>query len=348
MFRMSLLVMLMLTGVSKVPGQDAALPTSRDASTSRKVPTPRDTIPLEKLKTMAARNASAEFDPNRFITPHMPIAIRQENRGGPVYQEGVSYTFLVHSMKFASMCRLGDGRIAMIGTGWLDGTDKEQRGSFLSYSSDEGKKWSQPVEFHRGLERPQLVSLGGNRLMIIPGDDDGFLCHSDDAGKKWTEKKPFPRLSDGRITYHKGSALVEKDVVSAIFMATGEPHGPVQWRAQSLLRRSRDGGKTWQEGIWLPPQWQTSEGSITRATDGALVVSLRTAQPADFPSFSDHWRRITTARSSDEGKTWTDHQVHFRYGKVHTDLITLKDGRILMTYAARMGELEGKVYHGIE
>ena len=40
--------------------------------------------------------------------------------------------------------------------------------------------------------------------------------------------------------------------------------------------------------------------------------------------------------------------MHFKYGKVHTDLITLKDGRILMTYAARMGELEGKVYHGIE
>jgi len=348
MFRITVLLVFLVAGLPDLAGQDAGLPTSRDASTPRKVPTPRDTIPLEKLKTMAARNASAEFDPNRFITPHMPIAIRQENPAGPVYQEGTSYTFLVHSMKFATICRLGDGRLAMIGTGWLDGTDKEQRGSFLSYSVDEGKRWSQPVEFHRGLERPQLVSLGGNRLMVIPADDDGFLCLSQDGGKQWSEKTQFPRLGDGRITYHKGSVLVEKEVVSAIFTAAVEPHGPVQWRAQSLLRRSHDGGKTWKEGTWFPPQWQTSEGSITRATDGALVVSLRTAQPEDFPSFSDHWRRITTARSMDEGKTWTDHQVHFKYGKVHTDLITLKDGRILMTYAARMGELEGKVYHGIE
>ncbi|MBA63286.1 MAG: hypothetical protein CMJ76_13090 [Planctomycetaceae bacterium] len=327
---------------------DAGFPTSKDLSTLKKVPTPYESIPLEKLKTMAARNASAEFDPNRFITPHMPIAIRQENPMGPVYQEGISYTFLVHSMKFASICRLGDGRIAMIGTGWLEGTDKEQRGSFLSYSADEGRKWSQPVEFHRGLERPQLVSLGGDHLMIIPSDDDGFYCLSEDAGKTWNEKKPFPRLSDGRITYHKGSVLVEDDVVSAVFMANVEPHGPVKWTAQSLLRRSRDGGKTWPEGIWLPRQWQTSEGSVTRAADGALVVSLRTAQSADYPSFSDHWRRITTARSTDDGKTWTDHQVHFKYGKVHTDLITLQDGRLLMTYATRMGELENKVYHGIE
>ena len=50
----------------------------------------------------------------------------------------------------------------------------------------------------------------------------------------------------------------------------------------------------------------------------------------------------------DDGKTWTDHQVHFRYGKVHTEMITLRNGDILLTYAARMGELEGKMYHGIE
>ena len=50
----------------------------------------------------------------------------------------------------------------------------------------------------------------------------------------------------------------------------------------------------------------------------------------------------------DNGRTWTDHQVHFRYGKVHTKLLTLRNGDILMTYAVRMGELEGDMYHGIE
>ncbi len=120
------------------------------------------------------------------------------------------------------------------------------------------------------------------------------------------------------------------------------------WSAGSLLRRSRDGGRTWNEGIWLPPQWQTSEGSLARANDGALVVSLRTAQAPDMPSYCDHWRRITTARSLDEGLTWTDHQVHFDYGKVHSGLLILDNGDILMTYAVRMGELDGQIYHGIE
>ena len=46
--------------------------------------------------------------------------------------------------------------------------------------------------------------------------------------------------------------------------------------------------------------------------------------------------------------TWTDHQVHFDYGKVHSGLVTLGSGDILMTYAVRMGELDGQIYHGIE
>ncbi|MCH2126139.1 MAG: glycoside hydrolase [Pirellulaceae bacterium] len=328
--------------------EDGVLPTATDVSTKKEVPTPLDLIPLERLETLAARNADAQFDPNRVITPPMPIAIRQEGPQGPTYQEGSSYTFLVHSMKFASMCRLGDGRIAMAGTGWTSGANQEERGCFISYSDDEAYTWSQPIQFHRGLERPQPVFLGGSKLLLLPMDDDGFLSFSDDNGVTWKDKHPFPRLPDGRITYHKGSVLVEEDVISAVFYVEGEPRGSVGWSAYSLLRRSRDAGRTWNEGIWLPPEWHTSEGSIARAADGALVVSLRTAQPDKYPSFSDHWRRITTARSMDEGRTWSDHQVHFKYGKVHSDLIRLQDGRLLMTYAARMGELENKIYHGIE
>jgi hypothetical protein len=275
----------------------------------------------------------------------IPIVVRQEHPDGPRYQEATSYAFLVHSMKFASLCRAGDGRLVLVGTGWThDETDG--RGIFTAHSDDEGKTWSPPREFHRGLERPQPISLGGRKLALIPGDDAGFLAFSDDGGETWKDKTPFPKLPDGRVTYHKGSMLVEDDTVTGLFYCEGERRGG--WTAYSLLRRSRDGGRTWKEGIWLPPEWSTSEGAIARAKDGALVVAMRTAPPDDYPSYSDHWRRITTARSMDEGKTWTDHQVHFKYGKTHSDLIVLRDGRLLLTYAARMGELEGHMYHGIE
>lgn len=40
--------------------------------------------------------------------------------------------------------------------------------------------------------------------------------------------------------------------------------------------------------------------------------------------------------------------MHSLYGHVHSSLLTFPDGRILMTYAARIGELEGRLYHGHE
>ena len=94
----------------------------------------------------------------------------------------------------------------------------------------------------------------------------------------------------------------------------------------------------------MPKEWQTSERSLIRARDGAIVISLRTAQEPGYPSYSDHWRRITTARSTDEGKTWTDVICYFKCGKVHTDLKMLHNGDILMTCAARIGELDGQTY----
>ena len=77
-------------------------------------------------------------------------------------------------------------------------------------------------------------------------------------------------------------------------------------------------------------------------------LALRTAQCKGYPSPNDHWRRITTVRSLDNGATWADKSVHFSSGKAHSDLLTLADGRILLTYAVRHGELDGRVYQGIE
>ena len=322
-------------------------PRARDLSTKAEVPTPQSTIPLERLEYLVSHEASGAYSPQRVISPPMKTPVRQEHPAGPTYQEALTYTFLVHSMKFARLTRMDNGRLVVIASGWLEASPTDERTCFIIFSDDEGQSWSQPRALHRGLERPEPINLGGQRLLIIPNDDPGFTCHSQDGGNTWSEKTPFPTLPDGRVTPRHGTVLVEGQTLSGIFMVE-DGADESDWTASALIRRSRDGGRTWSEGIWLPRQWQVSEGALARARDGALVAALRTAQAPGMPSYCDHWRRLTTARSLDEGLTWTDHQVHFDYGKVHSGLVTLSNGDLLLTYAARMGEVDGEIYHGIE
>ena len=122
---------------------------------------------------------------------------------------------------------------------------------------------------------------------------------------------------------------------------------PSDARWKQFLLRSRGGGKTRDKPICLPADWG-SEGAITRAKDGGLLVALRMGQAPGYPKYNDHWRRIRTARWTDGGKTWTDMQVYFKYGKVRSDLLTRPNGDIVNTYATRIGKLDGRVYHGIE
>ncbi len=322
-------------------------PTARDVSIHRNVPTPQSNIPLERLEHLVSHEASGAYSSQRVISPPMKTPVRQEHLEGPRYQEALTYTFLVHSMKFARLTQMDSGRLVMIASGWIEESAVDERTCFIIFSDDQGYSWSQPHQIHRGLERPEPINLGGQRLLILPNDDPGFTCTSEDGGQTWSAKVPFPKLPDGRVTPRHGTVLVEGQTLSGIFMVedVADDSG---WTARALIRRSHDSGRTWNEGIWLPRQWQVSEGSLTRARDGALVVSLRTAQTPDMPSYCDHWRRLTTARSLDEGLTWTNHQVHFDYGKVHSGLVVLSNGNLLMTYAARMGELDGEIYHGIE
>ena len=322
-------------------------PRARDLSTKTEVPTPQSTIPLERLEHLVSHEASGAYSPQRVISPPMKTPVRQEHPAGPIYQEALTYTFLVHSMKFARLTRMDSGRLVVIASGWLEASPTDERTCFIIFSDDEGLSWSQPRPFHRGPERPEPINLGGQRLLLIPNDDPGFTCHSQDGGHTWSEKTPFPTLPDGRVTPRHGTVLVEGQTLSGIFMVE-DGADESDWTASALIRRSRDGGRTWSEGIWLPRQWQVSEGALARARDGALVAALRTAQAPGMPSYCDHWRRLTTARSLDEGLTWTDHQVHFDYGKVHSGLVTLSNGDLLLTYAARMGEVDGEIYHGIE
>ena len=239
----------------------------------------------------------------------------------------------------------------MLATAWLHKLTQEDR--VILTSDDEGKTWSHPreVNFYG-----QLVALGGERVGVIGGK----MPLSEDGGETWTELDEDVPLPNGKPWWIHGSVGFDGKRIATVGFYPTEAYGPVAWTGRSVLRFSDDLGRTWDDPIPIPAEWQTSEGALTYAHDGALVVSLRTGPtPTLFNALSgkiskhligynDSWRRLTTARTTDGGKTWTDYQVHFRFGKTHSELLTLPNGDILLTYAARIGELDGQIYRGIE
>lgn len=314
------------------------------------------TLPFEQVFESERTDGYGLYPPTRVTSPLAPVVVRQDAPEGPRYQEARGYRFLVNSMKYPRLARMDDGRLFLAATGALHpGYIEDPIGyvddPIMLFSDDEGKTWSQP---RRTRMHGLPISLGGARLMLHGSERNvrgQFLWFSDDAGETWGDPEEIPTLPDGRETWQHGSALVEGDTVATLSYAErlkkddGRLRGSVS-PGGTWLRRYHADAHQWDDPIQLP-DWPTSEGAITRAGNGDLVISLRTAMPA-VPIHSDHWRGITTSRSSDDGKTWSDLDYHSLYGHVHSTLKTLSDGRILMTYAARIGELEGMSYHGIE
>ncbi len=317
---------------------------------SAQIPTPHETLSAADIDKVVPHHPGAEWPTDLVTTPSGPRVIRKgEAAATATYQECTGYTFLINSMKRPRIVRLDTGRIVLVATAWLHKTGAEV--PILMTSDDEGKSWSQPreVNFH-----DQLVDLGGGKV----GCFGGQCVFSDDGGATWTKPQPL-KLPGANASGAHGTIVNDGKRLAGVFFAESDPHGPVDWTAYSYLRFSEDLGRTWGDPVQLPPDWCTSEGAVTVARDGALVAALRTGPQRSvldalagttdsLIGYNDHWRRITTARTIDDGETWTDHQVHFRWGKTHSELITLPNGDILLTYAVRSGELDGQAYHGIE
>ena len=316
------------------------------------VPTPHEQLTAAELDKVVPHRGGGEWAEDWVTTSLSPRVIRRgENAKTATYQECTGYTFLISSMKRPRLVRLENGRLVMLATAWLHEAGKEN--AILLTSDDEGKTWSPPreVNFYG-----QLVALGGEKVGVV----GGRMPLSMDGGETWSQLDAEVKMPDGKPWWHHGSVAFDGKRIAAVGYHEAKPHGPVSWTAYSVLRFSSDFGRTWGGPIRLPAEWQTSEGSLIFARDGALVVTLRTGpRPALLKAtlgstsshligYNDSWRRLTTARTTDDGKTWTDYQVHFRFGKTHTELLMLPNGHILLTYAARIAELDGRIYRGIE
>lgn len=311
-------------------------------------------IPRERLQREELTDARGNYPSDWVTSPLQPTVIRQNTPTGARYEEAIGYTFLLYSMKFPSVVRMDDGRLLMNASYEAGSGDRPW---VLLFSSDEGRSWSQPLPSKLG--RCTLSNLGGSRLMSLgttPTSATQFaLRFSEDGGKSWSEPEAVPPIAGGR---HWGtdvpySHLVEGRTVTFVGSVDEHP-GYEHWEdcsniwTRGLMRRYHLDTHEWDEPYLFPMDWGLCEGSITRAQNGDLVAVFRTQLMDGTQITTDHWMGLATTRSTDDGKTWEKPVQVFNYGHHHMNLRLLPDGRLLMTYAARIGELEGLPYHGIE
>ena len=218
----------------------------------------------------------------------------------------------------------------------------------MLFSRDQGRTWTQPRPLAT-MRSAAPLALGGGRLLVRV--DTHSLLFSDDAGTSWSQPEPIPLLTGGRASNSDValSCLVEGNAVTCIFYANKLPP---EKGLETFLRRYDTASHTWSDPVVLPANWTTSEGALARAATGELVAVFRSDRPQipppDKGPSSDHWSGLISTRSADNGLTWSEPTVETLYGHVHQSLLRLADGRLLMTYGARIGELDGRDYQGIE
>ncbi len=317
------------------------------------------TLPLSEVVDDHRTGADGNYLPSRVTSTIAPVVVRQNDPTGPRYQEALGYSFLLNSPKYPGLCRMDDGTLVLTLSAALSGeivskedvqyVDEETRTEVLLFSVDNGLSWSQPQRISGYRTTP--MDLGGRRLMLrgytskVDVPETYHFWFSEDAGRTWGEPEPVPKLPDGSDVITDVAMSFPREGDQIRFMFNHKPSDKA--RTGTVMRPYNFVQHVWGEPTFFPVDFQSSEASMTRAQNGDLVASFRSARKG-IPAPSDHWRGIVTAFSTDDGRTWSKPAVHSLYGHVHHSLITFPDGRILMTYAARIGELDGRTYHGHE
>ena len=358
------LVLVMVFSVTAAPPSTESVhgPDNHDQLTNSAL----HSLPLEDVIRMHQSGRDGNFFPSQVISTISPVVVRQNDPAGPKYQEAIGYTFLLNSPKYPGLCQLDDGTLVLTLTAALSGemdiretgeypgtyVDENTRTDVILYSKDDGMSWSQPRRIPGYRTTP--MNLGGNRLMIrgwnskIDVPEAFRFWFSEDGGETWSEEEKVPALPDGRPvnTDVSPKMLIEGDTIRFVFYTSGVPGN---FRTETIIWPYNHATHQWDKPYFFPDEWRESarcsEGSLTRAANGNLVGCFRSHRPG-IPSPFDGWRGIVTAYSSDDGKTWSEPAVHSLYGHVHHTLLPFPDGRVLMTYAVRIGELDGRTYHG--
>jgi len=221
----------------------------------------------------------------------------------------------------------------------------------LIFSDDDGATWTDPKpvnEVSSGLG-VGLTYLGKGRLMFTVNRPPRRFF-SDDFGETWPRSAPKPPSTTGMVMEEWDPPLVDRDpktgdirrLISTAHqgMANSFPNFNPHW---GCMRTSTDLGQTWSDDVFVP-QWRGAHEMIMiRAANGNLVVAGKTTYLEEQLWYMNsvpeehHYQGLSYSYSKDDGKTWADERILYRYGRHHCSMVVLPNGDIVMAYVVRKG-----------
>jgi hypothetical protein len=154
-----------------------------------------------------------------------------------------------------------------------------------------------------------------------------LMSYSYDRGKTWEGPFALPNF-DAPGTAARTDYLVDGKHACTAFITAAKCNGK---EGRPLCMRTVDGGATWSFVSWIGPEPKgfAIMPSSVRLSETHLVTAIRCQDETQ--------RRISVYASDDNGKTWTylnDPVLNTGEGNPPC-LITLKDGRLCLTYGYR-------------
>jgi hypothetical protein len=235
----------------------------------------------------------------------------------------------------------------------------------LVASDDHGATWTEPspiaeVTSESGM---WICYLGNGKVLFCSGPED-FYHLSDDFGETFPHQLPKPTGGDDFPRHTWDPPLVDIDPAtgeaSRLYLAPyrpGRPYAPYFDFENPCIFISNDQGRSWENERFIP-QWRTlNEVAMIRAANGDILAACRTEfleehrYRENVQPESDHYSGLVTSVSSDDGQTWTEPKILYRFGRHHPSMAVLPTGEIALIYVVRKGypiHPSGHDQYGIE
>ena len=247
---------------------------------------------------------------------------------------------LMHGYGDPGLMELQDGTVICTfagGSNFFNSTMESPQCSYVAFSHDHGRTWSEPKDITRTVWGPDPDNPGckvyhsnffssGNGLVLQRGPHKGralvagvlaregnLLCnhavYTDDGGQTW-------HVSDLAF----GAPGSPGDEAKMVELLDGRILMSVRRHGDRGFALSEDGGRTWgQRGSWHEIHTNACNGDLIRYNDSILMHTIPNSMRRE---------NVSVFLSFDEGRTWPEHKVISNKDAMYSSLTVLPDGTL--------------------